>query len=124
VNKKAFMKILEASMALLLTFLVITFVLPRMTSPTKPNPLTVLNVLEQDSGFRACVVAGNFTCTENYVSDYLGPRYSFVVDISENVNTIRTNLPEKNVYVDSIYISGNITSYAPRMVKVYYWEKR
>lgn len=122
-NKKAFMKILEASMALLLTFLVITFIFPRMTA-TKTKPMTVLNILEQDPGFRACVVGGNFTCTETYVREYLGPEYSFAVDISENVNTIRTNLPEKDVYVDSIYISGNLTSYAPRMVKLYYWEKR
>jgi hypothetical protein len=99
-------------------------VFPRITTVTKPKPMTVLNVLEQDPEFRACVVAGNFTCTENYVSDYLGPKYSFAVDISENVNTIMTSLPKKDVYVDSIYISGNLTSYAPRMVKVYYWEKR
>jgi hypothetical protein len=123
-NKKAFMKILEASLALLMTFLVITFIFPRMTATAKTKPITVLNVLEQDPGFRACVVAGNFTCTENYVSDYLGPKHDLAVDISENVNTIRTNLPEKDVYVDSIYISGNLTSYEPRMVKVYYWEKR
>ncbi len=123
-NRKGFMKILEASAALLLTFLVITFVLPKTVTVTKPNPMSVLGVLEQDKEFRACVVAGNFTCTEYFIAEYLGPKYSFAVDISENINTLRTNLPEKDVYVDSIYISGNITSYAPRMVKVYYWEKR
>lgn len=123
-NKKGYMRILEAIAALLITFLAITFALPKSPTQTKPTPVLFLDVLEQDPNFRACVVSGDFNCVEDYVSEYIGSKYDFVVDISENPYTERTNLPEKNVYADSIYIAGNATSYAPRMIKVYYWEKR
>ena len=124
VNKKGYLRTLEVSFAVLLTISALVFVFsqPRVASDDLP-PAKVLNSLEFNPDFRSCVLENNISCTSNLVNNSLSTLYrnSFSITITDYVNYIPDNLPEKRVYAESIIISGSVETYSPKIVKLFYW---
>jgi hypothetical protein len=124
-KKKAYLRTIEVAIAVILTFIVAYFIFPRAATPQEENRLSVLPVLEQNPEFRDCVVTINYSCTEAFLRDYVPLNYDFVYDITEDPETGHANLPQKNIYPESVYIAGSsqINLYNPKIVKLYYWRK-
>jgi len=122
-NKKAYMHTIEVVLAVLLTFAVAYFIIPRTSTPQEAASLSILPVLEQKPEFRGCVISLNYSCVESYLRDYLPKNYDFDYDITENPETPHANLPAKSINTESIYIAGNSSVYSPKIVRLYYWRK-
>jgi len=120
-NKKAYLRTIEVVIAVIITFAFVYFVFPRSQTPEEKVNLDVLKVLENNPGFRNCLMSDDYNCTASYLKDYVPKNYDFVFDISENPEIMRVNLPEKNINTETIYIAGNITLYSPKFLKIYYW---
>lgn len=122
-NKKAYLRTIEVSIAIILTFIIAYFLIPSSSIPSDIKSISILPVLEQDPGFRNCVTNYDFNCTENYLRDFVPPQYDFAFDLTQDPDFSHANLPEQDIYTESIYMSGNINLYNPKIIKLYYWRK-
>ncbi len=124
-SKKGFIRTLEAVIAIFITFFFISFVLPtRPAVPTLSENLNILDTLKEDETLRDCVIIGNATCINNTIRINLENRFEFVFNISSDPTVrVRINDAPSQVYAESILISGNSTSYNPRILRLYYWAR-
>lgn len=126
-NKKAYVKTLEAVIALVLSFMFITFFVPVRSQTEERQPdLDLVNILEQNPTFRRCVIIENYSCLNATFEEYypnVALDYDYKFNISKNPRTSGVELPTANVHTESLMIAGNDTYLYPRTVRLYYWLK-
>ena len=122
-RKKAYMRTIEVAFAIILTFVVAYFVMPRSATPQEDARISILPVLEQKPEFRNCVIAPDFNCADTLLREFVPSNYDFAFDITENPNTPHAGLPAKSINTESAYIAGNTSLYSPKIVRLYYWRK-
>jgi hypothetical protein len=113
--KKAFMKTIEVLLAATFTALFLF-----------ETSLDVLANLEKNDAFRdfATLNTGCFNSTSNTdfnreIDKYVPIEYDYLACIDASSYT----LPDKKIFIDSIVISGNLSLYRPKTVKLYHWLK-
>ena len=124
VSKKAFLRTLEAILAISISFIFLSIILPTANPATASlKNENILEGLAQDQAFRACVIAENRTCINQTLDGYL-QIYSYTVNISKTPNGRANNLPARQVFSESLLIAGNSTLYDPKVIRIYYWDKK
>lgn len=126
VNKKAYMRTLEAFAAILLTFVFMMYVIPQFQgNEVRRVNLDVMGRAMYDSEFRACAITepriDAVNCTEYAIDKYIPSTHNFKVEISKSRRFNGTNLPATRIFSESTIIVGNLTQYSPRYIRVYYW---
>jgi hypothetical protein len=122
-NRKAYVRTLEAGIAAFITFLFITIVLPQY-APISDRPVQpLLGVYENNPEFRNCAIEYNTSCVDSFIRQNVPSSEDFLLDVSENPTVARMNLPAKRINTESIFIQGNATEYAPRLIKVYLYKR-
>ncbi len=130
-NKKAWLRIFEASIAILLLLGVIMIVLNKSNTQNTNSEIPTLerNILvsiSQDQNLRNQVLAGNKVSLEGYVSN-LKPRG---LDYSVNICSVEDICPlqvsseiiiNRDIYADSIIIASNSTTYEEKQLKIFFW---
>ncbi len=121
-NKKAYLRTLEAFMAVFITFVFVIYILPAYVTDDKlTESINLLTPLADE--LRDC---NNVSCVESSIANFdpdFVKKYDYIINISSDPNVIVEGLPKKNIYTDSVYIVGNITNYEPRIIRIYYWER-
>jgi hypothetical protein len=125
-NKKGYVRTIEAAIAIILSFLFLTFAIPTHTHIiTKKPDVDLLRIEQQNPSFRECTVNNNRTCLASIIQisypDFY-KSYYFTIQITEDPDSI-VDLPEKEVFVDSVMIAGEGLEYNPRIVRLYSWIK-
>jgi hypothetical protein len=123
--KKAFLKTFEALIAIVLTLIFVMLLVPKESiSEPRGNKIEIMNELEKYPDFVSGTIenTGCFNRTSgnvlsNLTDKYLSSRYSYYMCI----DAAAENLPNKRIYVDSIFITGNITNYQHKTARLYYW---
>ena len=124
VNKKAYLRTLEAVLAVIITLGFLIFILPQRGPVEKRTvDYDLMPTLEKDNLFRECVLSGNSSCINSTISNNLPSRYDYVFTLTNNPNLAATNLPQKTVLVESIFIGGNSTQQLNKVMRLYYWLK-
>jgi len=125
VNKKAFMKTVEILLVIILSSIFLLVILPKQQQNTETKSTPYLIYLEQDPEFRN-FINSNTRCynsssneANNFVKRYLPKEFDYILCSG----TKATNLPEKNVFVDSLFFSGNISNVEYKIIRLYYWAK-
>jgi len=126
-NKKAYVKTLEAVIALVLSFMFITYFVPIRSETEQRYPdLDVIHVLEQNPVFRTCVLKENYSCINSTFESYY-PHvildYDYRVNVSTDPRISGAELPRADVHSESLLIAGNDTYIYPKTVRIYYWLK-
>jgi len=116
---------LEALIAAVLALTLLFSILPKIVPGEQSLPsVDVLENLGYDDDFRNCVLANTFSCVNSSVYFFMPNLYknSYVVYLVNDSNFVPQNLPnDRRVYADSLFIAGNLTSYNPVIVRLYYW---
>ncbi|MBN2368800.1 hypothetical protein JXC34_07290 [Candidatus Woesearchaeota archaeon] len=123
-QKKAFMKTVEILMAIVITTIFLLVIIPKQSTLSRQASEAYLVNLMDDENFRV-FVTGNTACFNStsgqqinaMIARYLPNQYDYIVCSGARV----TELPERNVFVDTLLIAGNITSIQPKVVRLYYW---
>ncbi len=125
VNKKGFMKTIEILLVIVLSTIFLLVILPKHQQITETKSTPYLIYLEKDPGFRDFIISSN-ECynsssaeASSFIEKYLPQELDFILCSG----TKATNLPEKNVFVDSLFFSGNISDVEYKTVRLYYWSK-
>jgi len=120
--RKAYMKTIEVVLAGVFTVLFLMFLLPRVGENRLEDELQVVAHLRQDPSFRD-FAAGATGCMDSsdpsvsMVGTYLPEKYDFDLCI----DAISTRIPDKKIFIDSAVISGNMSSYQPKTIRLFYW---
>ncbi|MCX8146877.1 MAG: hypothetical protein N3D84_00200 [Candidatus Woesearchaeota archaeon] len=126
-SKKAYMKTLEAVIAFILTFLFITTVIETRSETEKYQPdVNLMDIMKYNPEFRNCALSKNISCLNATLErDYpdFAKLYGYKFNITNNPKSAPPDLPEKNVHLESLFISGNETYLNPIVVRLYYWFK-
>ncbi|MFH1409922.1 MAG: hypothetical protein ABIH34_08495 [Nanoarchaeota archaeon] len=122
VNKKGFMRTLEAFIAVILTLTAVTFLVPSQTpASTERTYAPVLSTLLQDEGFRGCALQENVTCLNASISPLVLSSREYLINITEDASTIPVGLPGGRIDTETLFFSGNETNYLPKIVRLYTW---
>lgn len=126
-GKSAYMKTLEAVIALVLSFLFITFFIPIKSETEVREPdLDLVNILEQNPSFRSCVLSESYSCLNSTFESYYPYviiDYDYRINVSTDPKVSGVSLPTSNIHAESLMIAGNDTYITPKTVRVYYWLK-
>ncbi|MBI3034399.1 hypothetical protein HYY72_04515 [Candidatus Woesearchaeota archaeon] len=121
VGKKGFLRTVEVVIAIAMTFIFLIVFIPEYAS-TKPalKNENALETLYKNPDFRACITSENSTCINQSLSKRL-ENYDYAFNISKSPDERSTNLPQKRIFSESAFISGNNSAYEPRIMRIYYW---
>jgi hypothetical protein len=122
--KKAFIKTVEVLLAVILTAIIMLVVIPKHNSINRERQ-EYLSSLVHDGEFRAFASAQSICTnstdieTERYVRRYLPKEYDYYFCRGAFPN----ELPNRNVYLDSIFFAGNYTVLNFKTLRLYYFAK-
>ncbi len=122
-RKKAFMRTLEAILAMGLTLIFVGLFIPQYNAAktTFKNENVLAGTLK-DPDFKTCVLNENISCVNRTISDRLGS-YNVAINISKSSQSAEQELPQSRVFSESEIVAGNSTLYEPRILRIYYWPK-
>ncbi|MBU0980454.1 MAG: hypothetical protein KJ709_06605 [Nanoarchaeota archaeon] len=120
--KKGFIRTLEAFIAGGISFMVLFYIIQANTpAETRRDITPILGNMLHDDGFRLCAANENTTCISELISPLMGPARDHIINITSDASQAPAGLPDKRVDVETLYISGNGTSYDPKIVRLYSW---
>ncbi len=124
-DKKGMFRTLEAFIAIFITllFLIVFQPLQRQQQSLTEAPPSPLTGLSTSDDFRSCIIMKNYTCINQTIDKSLQDSYTFKTNVSESTTAIVSNLPDKRVYVSSMFIAGNATNATNLILKLYVWTK-
>lgn len=118
------LKTAEAMIAIVLSLIFVVLIFSQVPTEGMPEAdLNVLQELQDDSGFRNCVTIRSITCIDEYLNEYIPRRYNYIFNVTSTPPLRPSCLSESGVFIDSIIMAGNVTSYNPSIVTLYYWKE-
>ncbi|MBN1503312.1 hypothetical protein JW930_07270 [Candidatus Woesearchaeota archaeon] len=123
-DSKGFMKTMEVFLAIIMATVFIFYLLPQFTGvQTTEQSIRVLKNLEKNDEFRNFVTRNTGcynntnTTVDSFMQSYLSEDYEYQFCIAATPDA----LPNVKVPVDTLFMTGNLTDYSPRIVRLYYW---
>ena len=128
-NKKAYIKTLEAVAAILIIYIFTTSILARNivkeASVPKDIELTqesVLNEIQSSDYYRNCALSNNKNCINSLLqSSIKNNSYGYNFSICTVSICIVPSTPEKDVYANSLIVTANLTDYNTTSINLYIW---
>ncbi len=140
-NKKAWLRIVEATIAVLIIASVLFVMIARTPKTSNEDQIHetqrfVLEQINKNDTLRTRILEYDFTAPDPTIIDdvndeveaILPPNFDFDVNICQvndvcGMDSIPQNIEKKQVYADEILITSTLTSYKPRKLKLYIWNK-
>ncbi len=124
-GKKAYLKTLEAFLALIITFAFVLYLIPTPENDVTQDTSTLLSSMIKRETFRVyaanlttCIYKGENTSINVLLDTELKTYINYSICLQGDI----PSLPRKKVNVESVYITGNLTDRNDRIIKLYYWE--
>ena|SRR3989338_5328798 len=128
-NKKAWLRIFEAFIAILLVLGVLIVMVTRSYNYDEEENVqeTQRFILEQvsaDDELRKDILQEDNARVNQTIATLIPPHWNFETKIC-NLSVIcgMSNYTEKNVYADEILIAANLTRYNPKKLRFFVWMK-
>jgi len=124
VNKKAFIRTLEAFFAILITIIFVMFSLPPDAVQNKVKPeMDMMDTLAYDESFRACIFVENYTCVDTILRENIHYGYiNYTFNISSSYSH-QARINRDDVFLKTYFFAANQTAYSPKILKIYYWKE-
>jgi len=130
-NKKGWMRILEATIAVLIVVVVMVTIYLNQASeevvledPLQEIQSWILKEISVNEGLRGFVLEDNLTAIEDYVGEKLPSSYNHSILICDLVEACDLGFEiVGDLYIQEVLIFANQTKYNPRRVKLFVWEK-
>lgn len=128
-GKKAWLRIVEAFIAVLLIAGFLIFMVSRTKTDDRSEEIykiqrALLESIERTDNYRTEIVAGSKTGAEEFIKDNLPASLDFEVVICDIDKVCgMTKHVKTNIYVDEILISSTLEKYQPKKLKLFVWEK-
>lgn len=128
-NKKAWLRIVEAFIAVLIVASVLFIMVSREPKKDKTENIhemqrAVLEQISLNETLRSEILGNEITNTEFFVNKSLPFYYNFTIRICEIEKVC--GMPfylDKEIYADEILIAADLTRYSPKKLKLFVWRK-
>ncbi|MBT4351322.1 hypothetical protein HOD20_02215 [archaeon] len=124
-KKKSYLKTIEVVLAAIITTIFMLYIMPQFTgSENREKNLLVLKDIKTDDSFRGyvlanegCTYSNENTAINTVIENYLPYAYDYVVCINDKYQ----DFEGERLFVDTYYMSANLTVFRPKTVRLYYW---
>ena len=129
VNKRGFIKTLEAIIAIILIILFLSIFIKREGVITKDDEKStvansLVNEIQSNDLLRNCVLNQDYKCIGSYLNKSIKNRYYYNFSICTLPNNCAlSNLPKTDVYAKSFVITSNLTKINPSIIRIYLWNR-
>lgn len=128
VNKKAWLRIVEAFLAILIILGVLIFIYSGITErPSKSEEIynlekIILDEISFSDSLRNAVLSEKLDIVSAYVGDRLdGTSFNYSVRICELDDICNLPFYQKEYYAKDVPIVANLSTYNPKKVKLFIW---
>lgn len=134
-NKKAWLRIVEAVIAILIVMGVILIISyrnvaePNIEESIYQKQEHIINIITSDENLRNDILQGNNINVDNYIKekDLIPSNWEFATAICEVNQICSPTSPElptdKQIYVEERIVTSTLTSYSPKKIKFFVWMK-
>lgn len=127
-NKKGWLRIVEAFIAVLIIASVLLVIISRSAKPVEEEiheiQRSILKQIENNETLRADILQNEKQKTTEFISRLIPVQLDFAIKICEIDDICRMEeYVEKDVYADEILISATLQEYAPKKLKMFVWKK-
>ena len=128
---KAWLRIVEAFIAILIVMGVVLVVLSNQSSGANISESVyekqrqILNIISKNNEMRAYVLAGNNVEINNFISDMVPASWNYateICDLDSICNSAQTP-NDKEVYTTEVVITSTLTQYSPKKLRFFVWMK-
>ena len=121
------MHTIEAAIAIVMSMIFLLTVASNQNAAEKQRPdLELFSILKENPQFRDCVIIENYSCLNSSISTYypdFAKAYTYRINITNDPNIVPSDMPQKDVRLEALFIAGNDTYTQPKVARVYYWIK-
>ncbi len=131
VNKKAYLKTLEAVIAAMILLIFIGEVLPHKTEDVALTPpdietmqQTILKSISSREDLRTCVLAEDNSCITDFIDSIMKQDLSYEITITDAASSLElpATLPQdKAIYTKTLVVSATTVAYDPKLVRLHVW---
>ncbi|MBT4136234.1 hypothetical protein HOD75_02060 [archaeon] len=131
-EKKAWLRIVEAVIAIMIVISAVTIIISRQNTSVDISDVVydrqeqILNVISKNDVLRTEILAENNAGVDNYITQVIPPSWEFSTNICEP-NAICSNpdqtVIDKDVYTSEILVASNLTDYTPKKLRLFSWGK-
>jgi len=133
-NKKAWLRIVEAFIAILLIAGVLSFIFinkvqkPGREEAIKQTQRIILDEIENDNSLRRAVLSADNDTIKVVISKRLPNYLDFTIRNCEldgvcGLPNLAETYTKNEIFADEVIISANLTQFTPRKLKLFIWEK-
>ncbi|MFH1332377.1 MAG: hypothetical protein ABIH63_03795 [archaeon] len=139
-NKKGYLKTLEAIIAIILLLVVVYTVIPKYIEPRPEPPIAVqdaqrfiVNDISSDDELRATILTSTDDAlissgVEKVVREHMLPNYDFVCAICPQTSACVMPSPlDKSVYMSDVFVASSmgfsLGEQRPKIVRFWMWQK-
>lgn len=126
-GKKAWIRIAEAAIAIMLLASVILVIVGRQAEKQDIGEVmykiqhNILDEASRNDTVRNAVLLGNSQQINLFIRERLPAGMNFTTKICSPAELCETELPGNEVYVDDVIISSTLQQYQPKKLKFYAW---
>lgn len=128
-SRRAFLRIIEAFISVLLILGVVLVIISKHNAVSgsgdelKVLQEHILNQVAQDGKLRGQVLSGEVSGVETIIQNSLPENYNYSVNICNLGEACGlASYPNVEVYSSELVISANLTSYDPKVLKLFFWK--
>jgi hypothetical protein len=133
-NKKAWIKILESFIAVIIIFIVLTTIIVKQKSNADSEDeitklqSSIIEVISRDESIRSEILIGKKEGVYNKISLYTPEwmNYSVTICKSDQICPLEDESPilqKKEIYSSEALVLSNITEFEDKKVKIFFWRK-
>ena len=128
-NKKAWLRIMEAFIAVMLIMGVLLYLYTKnISNPSKSEDAynfekIILEEIAFNSDLRTAVLNGDTSRIEAFVAGKVSPGIDFRIRICGLDDICGLDVLESEVFASERIISSNLDNYSPKKVKIFIWER-
>ena len=129
-NKKAWLKIVEAFLAILIVVSAVLIVMSKnqtrtdLTGDINHKQRQILDIIARDDSLREKIIENDNTELNNQIYLMASKNWNFTTSICPIEDICNANVPlDREIYVSQIIITSSIDKYNPKKVKFFVWKK-
>jgi hypothetical protein len=123
--KKAYIKTIEILLVIIISTIFIFAIIPKQETLRRDDLKDILFILGENPYFRsfASENTGCFDSETMIVSDLIEPYLPQSFNYILCIDSLPDTLPNKDVFAESFFFSGNHTEVQKKVLRLYYWAK-
>jgi len=130
-NKKAWMRIVEAVIAILIIMGFVLVLVSNQEIKTNVSDeiyegqVQILDLISEDNVLREDIISEDNTNVNNKISQIIPGNWEFATEICDlsDICTSEDTPHEKDVYVTEMVISSDLSTYQPKKLRFFVWMK-